>query len=277
MDHHSQHQHHHETWAHGDRPAQPLYNQFWISHVRGSELILSTLNATNSISYQLNRNDELITITRLRSPYLQHQVHYFNLNSTAEKTSIDGHTFHIKSSDNRNLTVSNTRTQCDCMKDSPLLPKSFIGDIPHVIVCDTQNTKDDIIICDAIFTLESIDKSSSITAHLQYEDRCMRLELKPTIINLQNTSSANQASSNACSSIVAPSNQVVQSGSSSLAVPPNSPNQQQLVDSSNMNVNNNQSVASIDSLKLRVRITSFGACLIPIMMSSYTCSYKFYY
>ena len=152
-----------------------------------------------------------------------------------------------------------------------MLPKSFIGDIPHVIVCDTQNTKDDIIICDAIFTLESIDKSSSITAHLQYEDRCLRLELKPTITSHQNNSSSSQTSS-ACSSIVQASNQIVQPDASS--------SQQQPVDSSNVSVSSNTNshpVISIDSLKLRVRITSYGACLIPIMMTSYTCSYKFYY
>lgn len=69
----------------------------WQSHVLGPDSLLLTASSSQSLTYQLNSNNELSVTGRLRhlqamSPF------YMNLNSVREATNvIDGHFLHIRS------------------------------------------------------------------------------------------------------------------------------------------------------------------------------------
>lgn len=208
----------HETWALGDRPYQKLSNLVWNSHVRGSELILSssflnsnTINAPNinnnninnnnnssqpphtSLYFELTRSNELNCIGKLKTIHLQHQVIYFNLNqATKVKAPIDGHTLAVKCNGNMNrIQVQQTKLLCSCNKllaSKNAFAQSLIGDIPceltqsHLVISNDGHPKadnpDDIIICDSIYSLEATCALDFLQAHLQFLNRSIVFEVR---------------------------------------------------------------------------------------------------
>lgn len=163
----------------------------WNCHVRGSELLLSTTNGSSSILYELTRLNELNSIVKLKSIHLQQQVTYFNLKNAKEKSSIDGHTLVVQCNGNLNrIQVQDTKLLCKCNKKSSILPKSLIGDVPFELVQHSVNTspsgqqdqfslnEDDLIVCDAIFSLEANCTLDYLQARLQYQNRILIFEVR---------------------------------------------------------------------------------------------------
>ena len=233
----------HDSWAIGERPTQKMSNQTWVCHVRETDLHLNS--AHGSIVYQLNHYNELGMQARLRSPQLQQPVIYFNLKNAKRREPIDGHTLCVQSSDSSiRLESSTTQLLCQCNRSSSIIPQSLIGDVPFELVRNdnvqlaelSNPDEDDILITDAIFSLEARSKTDYIMAQLQYGSRGLQVELRPIVqgfpvANIPTTSTIPQPAES-----------------------------QQL---------------AISTLKLRVRITNYGVCLMPVMMSNYYIVYKF--
>lgn len=246
----------HETWALGDRPYQKFNALMWNCHVRGAELLLSTSNGASTILYELTRFNELTSNVKLKSIHLQQQPIYFNLNDAKTKAPIDGHTLLVQCNGNLNkIQVQNTKLLCQCNKKSSILPQSLIGDVPFELVrhessmslysnADNNVTnsslpnsaginEDDLIVCDAIFSVESNCPLDLIRIELRYKFRAVVLEIR---------SFANQTGTS---------------------------------DASNQQQKTNVSSSTPKTLRVRVRVTNFGVCIMPIMMTEYNCRYRF--
>lgn len=211
----------HETWAISDRPYQKIDSLPWNCHVRGAELILSTSNGSSSIMYELNRQNQLNSIVKLKSIHLQSQVTYFNLKNAKQKVSIDGHTLLVQCNGNTNrIQVQPTKLLCPCNKKSTLLPQSLIGDIPCQLVQHHYNSTieepqsdvngqknqqhiaadDDIIVCDTIFSLESTCSLDVLKVKLKYANKTLIFETRSNQSGLLNGSSSANASTSVTSS-----------------------------------------------------------------------------
>lgn len=232
----------HETWAISERPLYKMNTQTWSPncHVRGLELYLSG-SSGSSIVCELDKHNEFRMLVKLKSPHYQQPVIYFNLKNARQKLPIDGHTLSIQCSGSMNkLQVQNTQLLCQCNSKSSIIPKSLIGDVPFELVQNNlQQTatnsnepleEDDIIITDAIFSLESTNNNDYVSAQLQYANRGVQVEVRPALtassIHQQHQQSQPQQTT---------------------------------------------------TLRLRVRITNFGICIMPVMMSNYNVLYKFYF
>lgn len=387
----------HETWAIGDRPYQKLSNLLWNSHVRGSELVLSSsssmtggnfasnlIAANNSnphttLYFELTRSNELNCMGKLKSIHMQHQVFYFNLNRAAgSRAPVDGHRLAVRCNGNLNqIQLQPTKLLCQCNKSSPSagrLAQSLVSDIPcelaqqrDATMLDNNDNPDDIILCDAIYSLESTSPLDYIQAQLQFADRTLVFEVRSvrsagsapapngssgttgaaTTTNTNsnsndysksNNNNNNGGNSNVSSStsrgrskqqsstnidlmqqqIVAPNRQaphqssaqsssllsvnqqvddsIATSSSSSSNFGPSNPiiKSEPLETASGAPTsssevryqfaNNNAKVAQQTPtstqhpstiLRIRVRVTNFGVCLLPHMMTNYSCTYKF--
>jgi len=320
----SLHNQSHETWAIGDRPYQKINSLPWLCHVRGAELFLSTSNGTSSIIYELTRLNELNGIVKLKSIHLQHQVTYFNLNNAKEKTSVDGHTLGVQCNGSTNrIRVQNTKLLCQCNKRSSILPQSLIGDIPfelvqhdaNVSINDTENsvgTEDDIIVCDAVYSLESTCPLDFLRAQLRYCHRAIVFEVRSLQAGISSNhhssipTSTYRCSNNAQSNDVQ-SHETQQASSSSNApdsfencqayessdcVQPREKWLNSLIDASSttsparctsLPSNDNQSTSAMPTssqpsaiLRIRIRVTNFGVCIMPLMMTNYSFTYSFF-
>lgn len=343
--------HKHDTWAIGQKTFQKLTNVLWNCHVRGPTLMLTASNGASSLCYDLNRLNELNCIAKLKSIYLQHQVVYFNLNSAKEKSPIDGHTLVVRCNGNMNrINVEQTDLACQCSKVASILPQSLIGDIPFELMQNnsversSSNNNDDLIVCDAIFSLQSTCSLDFLQAELQYSNRRLAFEIRSNHsaqLYVQNS----DVSSSTRADYTQPANQTRQSitdlfetkSSSSLFFQ----KQQQTLASHNLNISGQteaiagtaclkhvelgtqgdsncrtatsssngpdqatarfQSTSSLISgcdngilqtktapmasvsatnqpstiLRMRIRVTNFGVCLMPYMMKNYTCKHRF--
>lgn len=323
----------HETWALGDRPYQKLSSQPWSSHVRGSELILTSLTNSNnphtSLYFELTLANELNCIAKLKSIHLQHQVFYFNLNlgfRLGTRPMVDGHTIVVRCNGSLNrIQAQPTKLLCHCNKSAPLLPKSFIGDIPYELVSRSRikresstttasqqhdqhdQNEDNFILCDAIFSLESTCNLDYLQAQLQFQNRAVVFEVRSvrSSINPSNTTNSNHqanctnSNSNVSSSThqqlhqhlpndlklanvfappllagLADDSGVATSSSSSV---PTRPKLEPVEQSTSSTTNNNNVMQSHPStiLRIRVRVTNFGVCLMPLMMTNYTSTWRF--
>lgn len=323
----------------------------WNSHVRGSELILSTSNNSSSILYELTSYNELINTVKLKTIHAQHQPIYFNLNDAKEKESIEGHTMSIQCNGNINrIQVQQTNLVCNCNTFSSMSPRSFIREVPVEIVAHnglnpitlqpidniSKINDDDLIICDAIFSLESTCSLDVLIVQLQYQRRKLVIELRCNqVVSSQSQSTPSSSSSlptshssdrvssstttltsqksrgstsesksvsqinidsrhmPVASEVTSPGDSMqresTQEGSSSKGVKSDSLSDVQAnepSDSSHDNKrtklsraqNNTDPPAYLShnaTLRLRVRVTNFGVCIVPFQMSQYTCSYKF--
>ena len=198
----------HETWAIGERPYQKLSSLQWNSHVRGSELILSSsTNNTNlphtSLYYELNSANELNCAAKLKTIHLQHQVFYFNLRkATSCRQLIDGHTIVVRCNGNMNrIQVQPTKLLCHCNKAATILAQSLVGDIPFELMPHPENpNSDDAIICDAIYSLESTCNLDYLQVKLQYQNRELEFEVRSVksitpVVNNNNQNSNGVSSS----------------------------------------------------------------------------------
>lgn len=322
----------HEAWAIADKSYQKLTALPWNCHVRGSELILSASNGASSIIYELNRHNELNNIVKLKNIHLQHQVTYFNLNNAKVKTPIDGHTIIVRCNGNMNrIQIQHTKLLCQCNKISSILPQSLVGDIPFELRQNASGnssettSEDDLIVCDAIFSLEATCSLDFLQAHLQFNNRILVFEVrscittaglstnrssakipvqvqpvdvKPKDINFYYQQKKLKVSSNN-SQIEDPlkdvnpiviktepvdnlSNQMSASSADIKPVIINSTNGPQSTSTSmediktNSNINCHENRAhSSTTLRIRIRVTNFGACLMPYMMTNYTSTYRF--
>lgn len=341
----------HETCAVSDRPLQKIDSLQLLPHVRGAELFLSTPNGASSIMYELTRQNHLNSIVKLKSIHLQQQVTYFNLKNAKQKVSIDGHTLVVQCNGNMNrIQFQPTKLLCQCNKNSTILPQSLIGEIPFHLTQhqdadvesnDGQNAaacaQDDMIVCDAIFSLESTCPIDVLKIQLQYENRVLIFETRSSQSCLPN-GSASMASTSGVSSSSSTSNKnsyikgksrcgsldstnvqvndsihikpepqalVETSNSSQSEVTDYSQDRSWLLrdikppiattapSTSNCHSNITQPTTSSDTtnnnkpstssalshpatiLRVRVRVTNFGVCIMPIMMTNYKCTYKF--
>lgn len=314
----------HETWAIGDRPYQKLSSLPWNSHVRGSELILSTstTNASNaphtSLYFEMTRSNELNCIAKLKTIHLQHQVFYFNLNKATTpkaRQPIDGHTIVIKCNGNMNrIQAQPTKLLCHCNKAATILPQSLIGDIPFELVQHADNpNSDDIILCDSIFSLESNCNLDYLQAKLQFQNRELEFEVRSvkSITASSNNNNINTSSNNNNNNVSSSSHPLfksfpadlkqfsanfggesssgwtrnddsIASSSSAQAMPALKQESLDPTTSSEPpknSSNRSPSIAStthpITMLRIRVRVTNFGVCIVPYMMINYTCTYRF--
>lgn len=339
----------HETWAIGEKPYQRLTNLNWNSHVRGSELVLSSLSGnsvSSSLIYDLTRQNELNCLAKLKNIHLQHKVQYFNLNpaSSTSRTAIDGHMIAIRCNAGfHRIQTRMTKLLCQCNNSSPVSPQSLIGDIPYELrqyqttetsTSSTQNNLgDDFIVCDAIYSLESTCTLDFLQAHLQYGNRILVFEIQSVksttnagqsrglssnggIFNnysLNNVTSSTRATSLgynspndlmfynhmiytklesedgsylATSSTTTTANE--HQGESLAGVNQDRVKLEQLDHVSNNNrpllppipVSSPTDLAKATDhactmLRLRVRITNFGICIMPYMMTNYIFTYKF--
>lgn len=330
----------HETWAIGDRPFQKYSSQSWNCHVRGAELLLSTMNGSSSIMFELTPHNELNSIIKLKSIFLQNQVTYFNLNNAKERTAIDGHSLVVQCNGNLNRIQSQaTKLLCRCNRRSPVLPKSFIGDIPFELVRhypdpsafiqpDELGTEDDFIVCDSIFYLEATSPLDFLKVQLQYRNRIMLFEVRMSPLpggsaSLQTLDQSAGVSSSTTAPVSNKLNTKAQfsdlrnnhspadfirptsalnldaddsridddqheassaPNSSCLESPSTSSNE--LTNPRAPDTNNNNSSTpnpgnaqkpTVPStiLRARVRITNFGVCVMPLMMTNYSCTYRF--
>lgn len=264
----------HEAWAIGDRPYQKMASLAWNCHVRGSELMLSASNGTSTLLYELTRSNELICVTKLKSIHLQHQATYINLNNAKCKAPIDGHFLVVRCNGNLNrIQAQPTKLLCHCNKSASILAQSLIGDIPlelrqhpttnSFIPSDQFGSLDDLIICDAIFSLESTCSLDFLEAQLQYQNRIISYEVR----SVQSTSSVTSQTNNVSSSTGSTSNSNI--------------NTANVADQSDNNCSSaSTSTASPAShpstvLRIRIRITNFGVCIMPYTMTNYTSKYKF--
>lgn len=328
----------HETWAIGDRPYQKFNSLTWNCHVRGTELLLSTSNGSSSIMYELTPYNELNSIVKLKSIFLQNQVTYFNLNNARIRTPIDGHSIVVQCSGNMNrIKFQDTKLLCRCNRRSPVLPKSFIGDIPYELVRhhpdynvnpqDDMGTEDDFIVCDSIFYLEATSPLDYLKVQLQYQNWIMLFEVRMSPI----PGGSNPTSVDQSAGVSSSTNAPISSKQSSKAQfsdlrnnhapadfirpvsimnfvndgpqPPaeqeeaGSAAQSSLLESpstSNSGTTNartpdtnnnntpilNSSLSSKGAvpstiLRARVRITNYGICVMPLMMTNYSCTYRF--
>lgn len=264
----SQCKHKHETWAISDRPLHKMNAMTWNCHVRGNELHLTSNNGT--IIYQLHTSNELRMQTKLKSIYFQQPVIYFNLNNAKLKVPIDGHKLLIQCNGSLSrIETTNATLRCQCNTKASIIAKSLIGEVPLELLrnctplnelanannqqtandtlCKLTPDEDDLIVTDAIFSLESTSQNDYLRAQLQFGMRGIQIDVRPSQgINQNNNTNQNNANNS--------SNNNTTGGAS---------NQQK------------QSVTTI--LRLRVRVTNFGVCIMPIMMSNFCVSYKFYW
>lgn len=318
----------------------------WNSHVRGSELVLSTSNNSSSILYELTSYNELISTVKLKTMYAQHQPIYFNLNDAKEKAPIDGHTMLIQCNGNINrIQVQQTNLSCNCNSFSSMSPRSFIREIPVEIFSHNglnpitlqpiedinKINDDDLIICDAIYSLDSTCPLDMLQVQLQFQLRKLVIELRCNQIGLQqqptsssappqttervssstaiSTSSTDQklashyksafnlshgvpVTSEATSPSACCQESSTQDESPTRDVKPNlvgtigardpsahdSKRTKLPTSQSTRTQNNTDSPAYLNhntTLRLRIRVTNFGVCVVPFQMSHYSCSYKF--
>jgi hypothetical protein len=306
----------HETWAIGDRPYQKLSGLSWNSHVRGSELILSSSTNNNtsntphtSLYFELTRSNELNCIAKLKTIHLQHQVFYFNLNkATKTRQPIDGHTVVVRCNGNMNrIQVQPTKLLCHCNRTATVLPQSLIGEIPFELVQHPDNpNSDDLILCDAIFSLESTCNLDYLQARLQFQNRELEFEVRSIrSISSSSNSSGNNNNNNVSSTSSQQStkqlpadlklNYSCETSSSSMrydatcSSSQDTPKfKQEILDPTSsvaaktMDARPPPIVSPVSSsphpstiLRIRVRVTNFGVCIMPFMMINYTYTYRF--
>lgn len=269
----------HDTWAVGDRPLQRINSLSWNCHVRGAELLLTSANGTSSIMYELSKFNELNSIVKLKSIHLQHQVAYFNLNNAKHKTPIDGHTLVVQCNGNMNrIQFQDTKLLCQCNKKSSILPQSLIGDIPLELVqrdagasqnnevkntTSTTTTEDDIIICDAIYSLESTCPMDVLQVQLRYNQRTLLFETRSSSSNLP--TATNSSTSQNQNTNVSSTTQHTSTVSAQIKREKGEP-----VSESNSAVSQTSTI-----LRVRIRVTNFGICIMPTMMTNYACMYRF--
>lgn len=328
----------HEAWAIGDRPYQKFSSLLWNCHVRGTELLLSTSNGSSSIMFELTLHNELNSIVKLKSIFLQNQVTYFNLNNAKERASIDGHSLVVQCNGKSNrIHFQATKLLCRCNRQSPVLPKSFIGDVPFELVRynfdynvnhqDDPGTEDDFIVCDSIFYLEATSPLDFLKVQLQYQNRIVLFEVRMSPIPTgPNLAAMDQSASVSSSTTMPVSNKLSAKAqfsdlrnnhapadfikpvsmidligrdeklegqqetgsapnSSILDSPSTSSSEAMNIRTPDTNNNNNQLNTNSTSstkgtvpstiLRARVRITNFGICVMPLMMTNYSCTYRF--
>lgn len=275
--------HEQETWALCDRALIKATNLSWNCHVRGSELILTIPNAT-SVTYELNTCNELNSSVKLKSANIQNRVTYFNLKNCQELTLIDGHTLSVKCNGSLNrIQVQDTKLLHP--NQSSMLPKSLIGDVPFELVHHDagystieekkkpSTKKVDSIVCDAIFSLESQSNLDNLTVQLQYASRAIKVDVRCSNHRLDPAQPSSSKSKNfpktECSNRD-PANRKVELSQSD--EPPAS-SSSTTTNRSCTNASPPQSGPS--TLRVRVRVTNFGVCILPLMMKNYFCRYQF--
>lgn len=263
----------HDTHALGDRPYQKLNSLPWTCHVRGDQLVLSTTNGSSSISYELIQRNELRTLVKLKSIHLQHQMTYFNLRNTSGKTCTDGHTLVVQCNGGLDkIQAQNTRLSCRCNVNSSIPPQSLIGETPRELRASNfpvdhngvvkfekncLNNDENALVCDAIYSLEATDQSDYISVRLQCSNVGLVVEVRPCLVSSSPGSHANNA------------NAAQNNPSSSTSAKPNQGR------TSTPNATAHVSPHPTTVLRVRVRVTNFGICILPFMMANYRCSYRF--
>lgn len=315
----------HETGAISDRLMQKVSSLQWNCHVRGKELILSAPNGSSNISYSLSPQSQLTSKVKLKSIHLQHQVMYFNLKTATERSDIDGHFLQVYTNSHLNsIQNQHTRLLCQCNTRSTILPESLISQ-PYLLQRNsTVNLhqegqvkiedcirEDDVIVCDAIFSLQTTQPSEVLGVKLSFAQR----ELNITVQSAQqastssenssrvnNTGNGHNNTSNLRHSIVTATSSSGTGSTASATTPGgdcdventiNLQQQQQALGGSNQDTTSNSEASASQQaqqsssnnsgakastttvLRVRVRITNYGICILPHMMTNYLCKYKF--
>ncbi|RWS16886.1 hypothetical protein B4U79_00190 [Dinothrombium tinctorium] len=157
----------------------------WNAHVVGLDSLLLTTNASSSqsITYQLTKDNELVLNGRFKGQQQQNLFHpfYLNLNSTA--SSIDGHLIHVQSSSESGevgalLSVSGDDIPFNMIGSQPC-KLSFPEDM-------AKTTFDVVISClnDIVATLEYGTRRMELNLHNKANNTtvisCCRLRLRLT-------------------------------------------------------------------------------------------------
>lgn len=280
-----------ESWALCDKALVKMTNLPWGCHVRGSELILTVPNGFPSMTYELNDRNELHSFVKVRGTNMQNKVTYFNLNNTKELTPIDGHTISVQCNGNLNrIQVQDTKLLHPCK--SSVLPKTLLGDIPFQLVhhdagasCNGQRnsnlTQDDLIVCDAIFSLKALSSLDCLSVRLQYGNRVVQVEVN----SLNHRHDTNQIQSNPSTSKMRnePRTSNIGTGQADSMNMSHSTKQttNELPASTSSTIDQSLSNSNQDSeavtIRVRVRITNFGVCILPLMMKNYHTKYSFFW
>lgn len=243
----------------------------WNCHVRGPELTFTSSNSSSIKIFELKPANELICYIKLRSTKLQSKFTYFNLKSAKNLESIDGHTILVQS--NGNMGRIQAEKAREIIDDrSSILPNSLIGEIPFHLTSNTtepprdgeNNDSSNLIICDAIYSLEPINSLDYLRVQIQYQEKCLEIEIRSSN---PNPGAAIKPAAN-CDI-----NQSEASSSSS-----DSQKRKVIEPSSISNTKINSTSTGLSDkmcLKLRVRVTNFGIAIMPLLMKSYRCKYRF--
>lgn len=205
------------------------------------------------------------------------------------------------------LTSSNNRAL--------ISPSSLISELPHDLTSfDTKVTTsrssnqiningDDDAICDAIYSLESSSNHDFLSVKLQFNRRRLTFEVRASTVTnpqcnqLQQQQQASVSSSTGASLITSsskilnrntsPASNDTQpqlsedslqatSSTSRLTSSTSVDNQCHLASSSVSGSNSTTtSLHPATTIRARVRVTNFGVCVMPLMMSNYNCTYRF--
>lgn len=144
----------------------------WVSHVRGLDTLCLTTGITSSqsqsIIYQLTVENELIVIAKFKTQQTQQQLfnpHFFNLNSTVNKTTLEGHYLQVRSSDSNVLIVEQMNTSTENTIN-------FASDTPRAIPVDFGDF-------DAVYCLSNTNNiETHLIVTLQYERRIIQVILQ---------------------------------------------------------------------------------------------------
>lgn len=330
------------TWALGDRPFLRMAALAWNCHVRGAELLLSASNGCSSMVYELNSYNELNVVAKLKSPHLQHQVTYFNLNNAKEKAPIDGHSLIVQCNGNLNRIQVQETKLLNCADSSLLIPpRALVANLPfdllsrdlatsnsswaHLERLNTSAGSSEDAICDAIYSIESSSQLDFLNVKLQYNRRSLTFivrstsqqaatgnlanHLPPPQTSVSSSTGASQITSsskrlsrrtpdqpcllteqagspthsdasqrlNHCPVQPSPDELSIASSSSTCSNSHSRVNSDpvQQLDSSSITQTSSSIVQPTTTLRVRVRVTNFGVCIMPLMMLNYACTYRF--
>lgn len=247
----------------GDRSLAKNDKLAWNCHVRGNELTITNSNNSSIKIFELMPSNELICYTKLRTLKTHRDLIYFNLNDAKDLTPIDDHTILVQCNGNLGRIKVEEASRPSIEKSS-ILPKSFIGEIPFHLTqhkidhSEIENiVSENLIVCDAIFSLDSASSLDYLQVQVRYMDRLFELEIR-SITSISFPPKTEEHPTEASSSSTSCRKLSELDSTSKLQ-------------SSTNAVDNSDRVC----LKFRVRVTNFGFAITPISMKNYQCKYRF--
>lgn len=280
-----------EAWAISEKALMKSCNLPWTCHVRGSELLFTIPNGS-SVTYDMTNYNEVKTIFRLKTANIQNKVSYFNLRGANDLLPIDGHTILVQCNGNLNR-IDVKETKLSRPHRSTILARSLIGDIPFQVTSDNSGQTQDNgeternsksqpndIICDAIFSLEANSHLDHLSFQIQYSNRAVRIEVGSYYNRIEtNQASVSSTSSRAKQNLVELGVNPRKASTLTESIQMNEPPQHEEPSGSNSRTGSKAISPNPDemstTLKVRVRITNFGICILPLMMKNYHCKYRF--